>query len=135
MFCVDVKQFVCLNLRIEAVSISRKLEVCKHSLTVDLIQNDEALLFIGFGILHGKRFCKVFLAKFIAHKLKYSHELYKCVCLCAVLVVWCLMVNATEMNQQLCSVQKKEYTYRCRNSEVDMLISCFCHCSNLMNLQ
>jgi len=68
----------------------RKLEVCRHSLTVELIEIDEALLFIGFGILNGKQFCEV-LAKFIAHKLKYSPELCKCVCLCAVPVFWCLM--------------------------------------------
>jgi len=87
--------------------------------TVELIQIDEVLLFIGFGIFHGKLFCKV-LAKFIAHKLKYSPELCKCVC-CSC----CLVFNATEMNHQLCSVQKKRgvYRYRCRNSEVDMMIS------------
>jgi hypothetical protein len=69
---------------IEAVSIARKLEVCKHSLTVELIEIDETLLFIGFGILNGKQFCEV-LAKFIAHKLKYSPEL------CKWLVVLCLL--------------------------------------------
>lgn len=54
LFSVDFKQFMYLKLHTEAVSIARKLEVCKHSLTIELMQIDEALLFIGFGILHGK---------------------------------------------------------------------------------
>jgi hypothetical protein len=57
LFCVDFKQFIYLKLHIEAVLIARKLEVCMHSLTIELMQIDEASLFIGFG--HGKRFFEV----------------------------------------------------------------------------
>lgn len=64
-----------LKLHIEAVSIARKLELCKNSLTIELMQTDEALLFIVFWILHGKQFFEV-LAKFIACKLKVQLKAY-----------------------------------------------------------
>jgi hypothetical protein len=51
-------------------------------------------------------FSNFFIAKFIACKLKYSPELCKCMCLCSFLDVFC----------------PKKGVYRCRNSEVDMLI-------------
>jgi ABC-type cobalamin transport system ATPase subunit len=54
VFCVDVKQFMCLKLRTEAISIGRRLVVCDHSLTVELMQIDDALLLVGFGIFRGK---------------------------------------------------------------------------------